>query len=325
MSADVVIIGGSLAGAACVRELTRRNIDALALERESFPREKVCGGFLSPNAVECIDKLGLTTAIKTAGATEVDHARIVVDGAQFEVPLHRRGLGISRRSLDAILADGAEIRHGITVRSVRSREDGFIIETDKGTVETRVLVDAAGKLSRFTRRLPASEFGLQYYEDSTRGSGLDFWFFPDGYGGAVTVEQSRSNFCFLINKDALGRYVAKPNCLVTGPITYEHVPGDFIAIGDAAGMIDPFCGEGMHHALDTGMTAARLIARGFEKRRTYAEIRQAYELERSRRWAKKRLLGECMRIAVKRPRLLRKGFSVNPGWFIERLWATIPA
>ena len=49
---DVVIIGGSLAGAACVRELARRGIDAVAFERDRFPREKVCGGFLSPGAVD---------------------------------------------------------------------------------------------------------------------------------------------------------------------------------------------------------------------------------------------------------------------------------
>jgi len=54
---DVAIIGGSLAGAACVRELARRGIDAVAFERERFPREKVCGGFVSPGAVELLEEL----------------------------------------------------------------------------------------------------------------------------------------------------------------------------------------------------------------------------------------------------------------------------
>ena len=53
---DVVVIGGSLAGAACVRELWRSGIDAVAFERDSFPREKVCGGFLSPGAVDLLQQ-----------------------------------------------------------------------------------------------------------------------------------------------------------------------------------------------------------------------------------------------------------------------------
>src|SRR5207247_826016 len=100
----------------------------------------------------------------------------------------------------------------------------------------------------------------------------------DGYGGAVSIEGGHSNFCFLIKKDALGRYLSSPDRLWTGPLAYDRVPGNVIAIGDAAGMIDPFCGEGMHHAFDSGITAARVVAHGLKNSRTYAEIQQAYEL-----------------------------------------------
>src|SRR5881396_3607983 len=46
---DVIVIGGSLAGAACVRELERMGIDAIALERERFPGQRCVAGF-SPRA-----------------------------------------------------------------------------------------------------------------------------------------------------------------------------------------------------------------------------------------------------------------------------------
>ncbi len=187
------------------------------------------------------------------------------------------------------------------------------------------MIDAAGKLSRFTRRQAVPEFGIQYLESRSRGSMMDFWFFEDGYGGAVTIEGEQSNFSFLIKKDALSRYVSKPDCLVTGPLAYDRTPGDAIAIGDAAGMIDPFCGEGMHHALDSAMIAARLVARGLRQKRTYAEMRQSYDLEWSRRWSRKRLLIGSMRRAVGWPRAVRMGLSLNPRWFLDRLWATIPS
>jgi hypothetical protein len=192
-------------------------------------------------------------------------------------------------------------------------------------VKAAVLIDAAGKLSRFTARKNAPEFGVQYFEPEPRGSALDFWFFKDGYGGAVTVEGGQSNFCFLIKKDALPQYLSKPNRLVTGPIAYDRVPGNVIAIGDAAGMIDPFCGEGMHHALDSGITAARIVARGIRDRLAYDRIRQNYEAEWARRWSRKRWIGKSMRSGVSRPKLVRLAVGLNPGWFLERLWARIPA
>src|SRR5262245_51000362 len=73
---DVVVIGGSLSGAACVRELARLGIDAIALERDRFPRGKVCGGFLSPGAVNSLEGLGLLDEIVNAGAVKVSSARV---------------------------------------------------------------------------------------------------------------------------------------------------------------------------------------------------------------------------------------------------------
>jgi flavin-dependent dehydrogenase len=322
---DVVIIGGSLAGAACARELVRSGIDATALERDTFPRPKVCGGFLSPNAVESLAGLELLNDVRAAGAVNVDHARVRAAGIERDVQLRRTGLGISRATLDHIVARGAPVRHGITVRTVLHAEDGFVIDTDKGEIRTPILVDAAGKLSRFTRRPAVAEFGIQHLESGTRGSALDFWFFEDGYGGAVTVENGLSNFCFLINKAALRRFISKPGCLCTGPLAYDRYPGDVIAIGDATGMIDPFCGEGMHHALDSGISAARVIARGLHDKRTYVEMKNSFEVEWSRRWAAKRLLAELLRMAVRRPTLVGRGFGWNPGWFLDRLWDRISA
>jgi flavin-dependent dehydrogenase len=317
MKVDVAIIGGSLAGAACARELTRLGVDALAIERDVFPRDKVCGGFLSPNAVDRLDELGVLNRVREAGAVSVDHARITTDGALFQVPFKRPGLGISRRSLDHMLASSAPVQQGTAVRDVH----GLHVETDRGGIDARVVIDAAGKLSRFTRRRTVPEFGIQYTEEESRGSCLDFWFFQGGYGGGVTIEGSRSNFCFLIRRDALDQYLSKPGRRVTGPLSYERLPGDVLAIGDAAGMIDPFCGEGIHHALDSAMIAARVVARGLREKRNNAEMRHEYEIEWARRWASKRRLTRLMRLAVGKPKAVRLGLSFRPDWWLRRVWA----
>src|SRR5438094_10029934 len=107
---DVIVIGGSLAGAACVRRLERMGIDAIALERDRFPRPKVCGGFLSPGAVDCLGRLGLVDEILDAGAVEVTSARVRAGSAEGEFPFDRRGLGISRAVLDEVMARPARVK-----------------------------------------------------------------------------------------------------------------------------------------------------------------------------------------------------------------------
>lgn len=321
-SIDVLIIGGSLAGAACVRTLKRAGIDAVAIERDRFPREKVCGGFLSPGAVEILDELDLLDKVRAAGAVDVRSARLRSGGMEFEIPFRRGGLGISRRTLDAELGDHSAVEQGNVLSAERQSDGRFRICMNNGSeISARVLIDAAGKLGRFTEMHASPQFGVQFYEAESCGDVMDFWFFSDGYGGTVGIEGNRSNSCFLIRRDALPRYLGKPNCLVTGPVAYRRGRSEFMAIGDAAGMIDPFCGEGMHHALDTGVIAADSVIRGLERSWSYGEMRRDYERERNRRWSRKRALARVARFALQSSRLRGVGLKMNLEWFVEKFWA----
>jgi len=317
---DVIVVGGSLAGAACTRELIRQGVDAVAFERDHFPRSKVCGGFVSPGGVECLERLGVLDQVVRAGATAVYSAKIRVDSTEVEIPFSRPGLGISRNALDHIVAAGAAIEQGRVVNSVSRTETGFLVSGTGIEAAARIVVDASGKLGRMSRRVAMDEFGIQFLENATRRGVLDFWFFEDGYGGGVEVESGRGNFCFLINKDKLTRYLGRRGCLVTGPLAYERVSGEYIAIGDAAGMVDPFCGEGMRHALDTGMLAAQVVAAGLWARRNYDDIRREYDMEWRHRWSMKRRVGALVRRIVKHPRLLARALRHNPEGFLNWMW-----
>jgi len=310
---DVVIIGGSLAGSACVRELVRLGIDAIALERDRFPRRKVCGGFLSPGAVESLAQLGLLEKVLKAGAVKVSSARVRAGAVEVEIPFGRPALGVSRSVLDDILARGARVQQGYTVRKVKRCNAGFEVDG----VRCSVVIDASGKLGRFTKRQHVDEFGIQYSELQSRGSVLDFWFFENGYGGGVSVEGGRSNWCFLIDKAALPKYLERPNCLVTGPLAYDRLPGEFIAIGDAAGMVDPFCGEGMRHALESGIQAAGVVAAGIRRHASYEEMKYWYESEWTRRWRMRRTFGAGLRRLQK---YFGVGLRFTPAWVLKQIW-----
>jgi flavin-dependent dehydrogenase len=313
---DVIIIGGSLAGAACARELERLGIDAIALERDRFPRAKVCGGFVSPGAVKCLERLGSLAQVRKTGAVEVTSARVRVESVNVKIPFRRAGLGISRSALDDVVARGARVKQGCAVCEVRREDGAFHVDG----MACSVVIDAAGKLSRFSRRRSVEEFGIQYLQSGTLGGVLDFSFFEDGYGGTVSIEGGRSNSCFLIKKDALAKYLDREDCLVTGPLAYERVPGEFIAIGDAAGMVDPFCGEGMRHALETGILAARVAARGIRRRASYEEMKWEYEAEWTRRWAARRTIGAMIRRLLRHRELFAGALRFTPTWVLNRMW-----
>jgi flavin-dependent dehydrogenase len=313
MKRDAVIIGGSLAGAACARELVRLGFDAIALERDRFPRPKVCGGFLSAGAVGALDGLGVLDEVRRSGAVPVASVRIRAGSANVEIPFERPGLGISRAILDDVLARNAPVVQGSVVREVRCADGAFVVDG----VHCLVVIDAAGKLSRFTRRQSVDEFGIQYTEEGGLGSVLDFEFFETGYGGGVSVEGGRSNFCFLVKKDGLKRHLESRQCMVTGPLAYDRLPGRFIAIGDAAGMVDPFCGEGMRHALETGMLAARVVAAGLRRHAGYEEMKWEYEARWERRWAVRRGLMAWLRQSRE---WFGPALRVAPSWLVNRIW-----
>jgi menaquinone-9 beta-reductase len=316
MRHDVVVIGGSLAGAACVRELNRFGIDAVALERDRFPRAKVCGGFVSPGAAKCLEELGLLDDVRSAGAIEISSARVRVVRNSIDIPFDQPGLGISRSALDDVVARGTNVLQHCPVGEVKVVGSSFRVDD----IACSAVIDASGKLSRFTKRPPVEEFGIQYFGTQTCGSVLEFSFLADGYGGTVSIEGGRSNSCFVIKRDALRRYLDREDCLVTGPLSYERLAGEFIAIGDAAGMVDPFCGEGMRHALETGILAARVVAKGLHAGVCYQEMKGQYEVAYKRRWAARKTLGAMIRRLVWRRRAFAPLLSVTPPWLLNRMW-----
>jgi len=56
---DVAIVGCGPAGAVAATELARRGVRVVALERHRFPREKMCGDALIPDARRALERLGL--------------------------------------------------------------------------------------------------------------------------------------------------------------------------------------------------------------------------------------------------------------------------
>src|SRR5579883_409337 len=161
-TSDVVIVGGSVAGAATAAFLARRGRRVTLLERARFPRDKPCGEGLMPHGVDVLEELGLRDAVTRAGARELMGVRYLLpDGrsaaAKFPDCAGRSNiaLGLRRRSLDAILAEhaagltGIEFVQGVRATGLRRTVDGAIAVSDgRRSWRGRVLVGADGLHSR---------------------------------------------------------------------------------------------------------------------------------------------------------------------------------
>ncbi len=160
MEKDVIIIGGGPSGLSTALHLHRiasqLTSRILILEKEHYPRFKLCAGGLTIDAETILERLGLDV-------NEVPH--VFADNVRFDFEsrglsirnLKRHVLRVIRRDeFDNWLAEkaesrGIEIREGVKVKNIIPQTDKVIIETDQGIFHAQIVVGADGS-NGITRR-----------------------------------------------------------------------------------------------------------------------------------------------------------------------------
>ncbi|HKQ54139.1 MAG TPA: FAD-dependent oxidoreductase, partial [Pyrinomonadaceae bacterium] len=107
---DVVIAGGGPAGASAAIHLAAQGARVLVAEQKHFPREKLCGEFISPECLEHFTRLGVMQSMLDAGGAGLTETRFYSrSGRSVSVPSEWFGrasvaaLGLSRAEMDARL------------------------------------------------------------------------------------------------------------------------------------------------------------------------------------------------------------------------------
>ena len=164
-SPDVLIAGAGPAGSATAALLAAAGFRVTVADRATFPRDKPCSEFMSPEALRVLDRLGVLAGLEPLGAPLDGLAVSGARGARLEgrfagaghTPFRDTGLSISRRHLDAALARAAEAA-GATLLERTAVED---LTYEGGAVSGAVVRDASGTRRVIRARLTIGADGLR--------------------------------------------------------------------------------------------------------------------------------------------------------------------
>lgn len=211
-----IIIGGGIAGLTLAYLLAKKGREVCLIERNDFPRHKVCGEYVSNEVLPFLTSEGLLSS--DLDLPKMDTFQLSdTAGNQVELPLDLGGFGISRYYLDHLLFEkareaGAEIRTGENVLNLRFEKDTFIIETASTTFKCIWAIGAFGKRSVLDRILArpfmknrSPYLGVKYHVKNSqlKQNIVSLHNFRGGYFGINAVENTIINFCYLAHRQVL--------------------------------------------------------------------------------------------------------------------------
>ena len=234
---EVIIAGAGPAGSSAAIHLAKLGVRVLLLEQKRFPRQKLCGEFISPECLGHFDKLGVARDMQSSGPAEVTETvfysrygkRIVVPSRWFG---GTAAMGLSRAAMDDNLlkrakAVGVEVKEDSTVVDVIENDYGvcgvkFKANASEQEQRARIVIDATGRgrvLSRKVKNASSRHakrstlVAFKTHLTNTRGarSACEIYSYPGGYGGLSTIESGLSNLCFIVNASDVIRARSNPD------------------------------------------------------------------------------------------------------------------
>lgn len=294
---EVLIVGGGPAGSTCAWQLRKYGHDVLIIDKSPFPRDKTCAGWITPQVIRSLDldigdyALGRVFQPLTAFRTSLlGYSSVTVE---FDRAV---SYGIRRCEFDDYLLkrSRARLQLGDAIRHIERTNDGWIAN---GSIKARVLVGAGGHfcpVARWLRRDSIDhrplvtavevEFPLGGMADSTGTEATEphLYFCDDlaGYGwcvrkgGFLNIGMGRvdardvpaqfSRLLEILRRD--GSFVSELPKAVHGHAYHLNhsrsspmLDDGIILIGDSAGLADPYSGEGIRPAIESGLIAADTI------------------------------------------------------------------
>lgn len=289
--AEVIVVGAGPAGTTAARSLAAWGVSVLLLERCRLPRYKPCGGAITKRTIQFLAPLDISPVIETWVRKLVVQSP---NGESFTANLLEGLIAtVMRDKFDTYLTDaailaGARLKSGEPVLRCEQKMDGVEVTTTCGTYRCLALIGADGANSVVAEQMGlkpkrravsiVAELSPQAKERWDDNIHLHFpfnlngyaWCFPKGDHLSVGIYTRSPQIpdwrewlhCYLANlelNDCLDRRKIRGHAI---PIADKHSvfhKGKVIVVGDAAGVADPFTGEGISWAVYTGRLAAAFV------------------------------------------------------------------
>lgn len=303
---DLIIAGGGPAGCAAAISAKRAcpSASILLLEKGSYPRHKVCGEFVSPEALGILYSMVGNNDL-SAGYLHVTRAELLVGRTRLGIVLTPPAMSLVRYKLDALLWSAAQ-RAGVecvnaAATRVTRMQDGFQVCAGNHVLQTRAVINATGRWSNLSAPAPSTQekwIGLKaHFAEQSAEPTVSLYFFSGGYCGVQPVGTGSINACAMVKADVakdLGAVLEQNPALrsrsrawtpltetfATSPLLFRppHATQDgMLLAGDAAGFIDPFLGDGISLALRSGTMAGEAVARFCRGKLTWDRLLANYE------------------------------------------------
>lgn len=299
-SYDLAVIGAGPSGSTLARQVALAGRSVVLIEKERLPRYKTCAGGVTHRARRLLDfdispaiertiTEGLITYRMDKGFVKPYHEPIA-----YMVMRDRFDDLLTRKAVEA----GAKLMDGARVRNIEARNDGCAVHLAEGIVHAKLLAGADGANGIVARQaglhsevrgdvaLEAEiEVPQHKVEEWDKRIALDVGYIKEGYAWVFPKRRHLSIGVGAMKRHAPNlrayyeRYLASLDLgdYKVRSIRGHHIPmrlaktpvakGRVLLIGDAAGVADPFSGEGIYHAIKSAQLAAPTVVAGLASER----------------------------------------------------------
>jgi len=346
---QLIIAGGGLAGLTAGIHMALQGFAVILIEKNTYPAHKVCGEYLSNEALPYLKWLGVDLR---QGNPVITHFTFSEAGTKAPVSaaLPLGGTGISRYKLDYLLYKRA-IEAGCliikdTIKDISYNGVHFTVTSESGVFTSQLVFGAFGKWSNIDKAL-RRPFAFKkslwiavkaHYQYDVPDNKVALYNFPGGYCGVSKVEDGMVNVCYLASSKSFQKYknidayqeevlfknetlkhvftTATPvfdKPITISRISFERkatVDNNVLMIGDSAGLIHPLCGNGMAMAIHSAKIASELSVEFLNGKITRRELEKHYARLWNKNFNKRLFMGRLLAGLVASPIAMRPVFAL---------------
>lgn len=219
---DIGIIGGGPAGSSAALLLCRAGFNVCLFEKKEFPRETVCGEFLSREVYTFLIENGLEQQFLSLNPNPINSVRIIFEkNISIKSDLNFIGYGLKRSTFDSFLLraaidSGARVFQPVNVSDIIRNKNGFIInfsnKNENCSVSCVNVIAAYGKQNFLDKKLERNFIGIKsnlngvkFHFDISELPGFEkneiqIYSTDSMYCGVNAVNENKVTVCFLENR-----------------------------------------------------------------------------------------------------------------------------